>query len=617
MRRRPLPRLLLAPALLSLGLGPSARAADVLIAVSDPAVRHTHAPGEPFEVAVTITYAGSAVITAEWRDFEGTSLGAPVVLQPQSTSSLPAPRTEPGYLGLVLRADAPSVALQDRNPGQEREYGFVILPERTTADRPVDPEGRFGVVHAELEDPYLPGWVKTMTWDTTGSEWWLYEMDRRRDLGVLELPLVVGGAWESDDTRPISAEELAALEAQLAPYVAADPRVRWWELGLEENLSERWDQPSYWSNLAAKAELAKSIAEDVDPEIGLIFQVVDTEYFPGSAADELLSSAAVRSFRALALHPYRWPDFPEPDEWLPALVADTRAGIAARGLDLELWFTEIGAPHHGNPGGFFGYPESGAVVTGLSREREAAYLVKTHVLALQTGVEKIFWYNYVDQGPNLEYAEDHFGLIDFWGHPKAAYAAYFTMHSRIGARSPAGSRELPGGVRVHTMSDGPGSAESLVVAWLHPAARRMVPLAELGFTPGEVAEAVNTVGTPLDVSGGAVLLSANPVFLTIRDLPGAPDGGTGDAATRDGAGADAASAVPDGGPAPADASDAAGAPVGDASVGAPDAAGGAGATSGGCGCESGVAGRGDLLALLPMAAIAWARRPRRSRRSGV
>ena len=118
---------------------------------------------------------------------------------------------------------------------------------------------------------------------------------------------------------------------------------------------------------------------------------------------------------------------------MPPYLAQVRAAMAQYHARKPIWFTEIGAPLNGNPGGFFGYPSVPAYDRGLSRSEHAAYLLTCHLMALRLRVDKLFWYTYQDGGDNPEYAEDFFGMIDFRGFPKPSYVAYCTM-----ARSRAG-----------------------------------------------------------------------------------------------------------------------------------------------------------------------------------
>lgn len=607
-------------AALVLAASPAA-AADVQITVTDPAPYHAHSPGSTFTVDVMITYGGSATITCQWHDFAGQPLGQPTVLTPSATHTITSPSTKVGYYELVFKADDPAVSLADRNPGQTREYGFVVLPALSTANRKLDPTSPFGMVHADMDDPYLVGWIKTMTWASTGTTWWKYEMDQRRNVGLIELPMAVGTGWDSDDTVAISAADLGALKTKITGFFQADPQVLFWELGIEENLKSTYNDPFYWPNLAAKVNAVRQAADAVNPNIKLIYQVVSTKYTVGGSIDKFLSSSAAQTFDILSLHPYKWPDFPAPETWLAQLIDDTTAQMQAKGVTMPIWFTEVGAPHHGNPGGFFGYPSSGNQVTGLTREREATYMMKLHVIALHKGVERLFWYNYVDKGSQLEYAEDHFGMVDYWKFPKAVYAAYHAMHSRLGGKTSSTHKQLAGGVEVYTFT---GAAEDCIVAWVYPPADQTVALTALrpGLTPAQVTDAVNTVGTPISVAGGNVALSKNPVLLVASNTVLPPDAGPADSATP------ADSAAPaDGGPPDAPPSEL-GPPV-DAEAGiadlprheatavtdssspdAPPGGGGSPTLESGCGCA--VPGARDdgraALALLALALLVAVRR---------
>ena len=67
-------------------------------------------------------------------------------------------------------------------------------------------------------------------------------------------------------------------------------------------------------------------------------------------------------------------------------------------VDLPMWFTEIGAPQ--NDAGVPQMRSGDNPVRGQGRDENAAYVVKTHVISLAKGIEKIFWYNYIDRDPS-------------------------------------------------------------------------------------------------------------------------------------------------------------------------------------------------------------------------
>ena len=110
-------------------------------------------------------------------------------------------------------------------------------------------DSAFGVVHARPDDRYLPIWIKTLTWNTTGSQWWRHEINQRRTAGKRELPILSARGWDSDDTHRLDTSWLAAFSKRVTAYFSAAPGITHWEAGIEENLSEQYRKPFYWPNL--------------------------------------------------------------------------------------------------------------------------------------------------------------------------------------------------------------------------------------------------------------------------------------------------------------------------------------------------------------------------------
>jgi len=231
------------------------------------------------------------------------------------------------------------------------------------------------------------------------------------------------------------------------------------------------------------------------------------------SAEDFLKSPAAAAFDILALHPYAWPDFPPPEKWMPDYVGKVRALMEQHRAAKPIWFTEIGAPHDGNPGGFFGYPSSQVFDRGLSRDEHAAYLLKCHLIAFRLGVEKVFWYNYQDGGSDPEYAEHHFGMVDYWGYPKPSYSAYYTMSRLLRGKTLQPPAAVAGNVQIFRFA---GGQEDCIVAWTYPAAARTVPLATLGIAPADVTDVENLIGTPVAHQGDSVSLSGSPIYVLVR-----------------------------------------------------------------------------------------------------
>ena len=498
-------------------------AQTVEIEVQDATPFHVFPPGEPFsfDILATVTVGTApADLAYQWRDFRGNPLGPVVSFSDGVLTTITSPSDTPavGYYGLALLPDDPNVMFNEAS-GSRREIGFAVLPPKAILDRALNLDSPFGIVHADLDDPYLSTWIKTLTWNTTSSAQWSLEITQRRDIGFQELPLVSGDGWVTDDTATVPDEFLTALQDKIRPFFEADPLTEHWELGREENLSSRFEEPSYFANLKAKAAAIREAANGVNPNLRFLFQLAGQSL---TDVEEFLASEAASEFDILAPHPYAWPDFPTPEEWLEDFIDERRAAMEGRGVDFPMWFTEIGAPQ--NDAQVEQMLSGENPVRGQSREENAAYLVKSHTISLAKGIDKIFWYNYVDRDPSTTDVEDHFGLIDFWGFPKPSYSAYATMVSCIEGKSFQERRDLAGDVRIYEFSD---AEQSCLVVWTYPASVQAVPLSAIraGLNEDNILTATNTAGTPLQIST-SVSVDDFPVFVTTpidTEAPSAPE----------------------------------------------------------------------------------------------
>lgn len=505
-----------------------AAAAQVSIRIKDDNPYHVHTPGKPFHIQLSVTNASRGSVQYYWRDSHGKALSNPVPINAGAPQTIDSPARPIGYYGLVLETDSRGLSLPDRRAGEEREYGFAVLPTSSVAQRHLNPTSSFGMVQADPRDPYMGGWSKTTTWQSGRShrnqnavapDEWRAHMGYVRNLGLVELPIILDAPWQSNDARPVPAAQLELIKSLTKQYFQADTEVVFWEVGIEENLSSNYRKAFYWSNLEAKTQAVRQAANETNPRIKLIYQVAGLDI---DSVDRFLSSKAARVYDIVSLHPYAWPDFPTPETWLNEYVNTVRQHMTTNGIeDMPIWFTEIGAPHQGNyPGGFFGYPGDGHQVRGLSRLGDAVYMIKVHVLALQAGIEKIFWYNYRDNGNRREYAEDHFGLRDYQGFPKPVYAAYYNLRTRLENKSRGATRQVQGNVRVSEFN---GATEDVLVAWIYTQNSstntcRTVAWSELreGLSKGGIKAVVNLVGTPVAAAADGLCVTDQPVFVVVK-----------------------------------------------------------------------------------------------------
>ena len=500
----------------------AAAATDVAITVVDSSPYHTHVPGRKFQIGVRHDYSGAGQICARWRDFRGNRLGGPVRLAQSQTTWLEAPGGDIGYYGLYFNSDDPDVVF-NRNTGLRQEFGFAILPPTLVFERGTKPGSAFGLVHADINDPYLhPGYIKTtVVQQFSQASSWAARMEDRRRRGLIEVPLQSSSAWRGDSARPIIADELAARAAEMARVFAADRSTLYWELGVEENLWPGSKGTYYWENLAAKLAAVRKAADETNPEVRLIYQIegFDYNYFR-----KFFDGPAATRVDILALHPYRWRgDFPSPETWLADYLDTVRGMMRTRDVIRRIWFTEVGAPVRGNPDpkGFFGYPKSGVAVKGQTRDGNADYMIKMHVLALGAGVEKVFWYNYRDRGGDVAYVEDHFGLVDYWGYPKPAYAAYAQLIRLLEGKRFNRGFELAGGIQAHEFV---GEREDCYVLWTYPEGVQRMRLDWLGHGLGieRMVAATTAAGSPLALAGNELEVTGTPVFVVVRS----PETGT-------------------------------------------------------------------------------------------
>lgn len=480
------------------------------IEIEDSSPYHVYKAGKPFSIDIDVDAPDNAKIYYHWADETGKPLTERQEVSESGT--ITSPSTQAGYYGLVFSSPSQDIALPDREPGEPREYGFVVLPEL----QKLALSSRFGTIHTDINDPAMPPWAKTTTWLTFPSSAWGKAMRNVRHNGKIELPIIFQDAWESDDTRPMAEGELVQLEETAFDYFSASPETLFWEAGLEENLRPVYFQPYYWENLEKKFVRLRAAANKAGLPIKFLYQAVGVDPY---AIDQFFSHRAYRYVDILSLHPYAWPDFPSPDMWMDGYMAYVKKLKAEHGTNIPVWFTEVGGPQFGNrDGGFFGYPEENKKTGGLSPLQASIFMTKLCTLALSQGVERIFWYNYRDGTPARNYVESHFGMRDYWGFPKPVYATYVTL-----------SQRLEGFERVHPLTQLSPSLRAFAfdkqnglrtyVLWNKDQEQQKLQLHSL-LGKGETIERITDMtGRDVSPTEGSVALTDRPVLIDTRLTP--------------------------------------------------------------------------------------------------
>ncbi|KAA1183496.1 sugar-binding protein [Paenibacillus sp. B2(2019)] len=177
-------------------------------------------------------------------------------------------------------------------------------------------------------------------------------------------------------------------------------------------------RPDYYYQLLKKTyETVKAARPDVTV-VGMA-----TAGTPLGWMEEVFKLGGLQYMDAVSIHPYQSQKAPD---GIVDAVRNTQNLIRQynQGELKPIWFTEVGWPT--SVGGI-----------GITENTQAEYIVRTHVQALAEGVEKVFWYDLMNDGMKSDYHEDNFGILRNQNDPKGAftpkpaYAAYAAMTRKI------------------------------------------------------------------------------------------------------------------------------------------------------------------------------------------
>jgi len=193
-------------------------------------------------------------------------------------------------------------------------------------------------------------------------------------------------------------------------------------------------------------------SKQVRPDLNVVGAA--TAGVPMEWLEELFKLGGLNYMDTLSVHPYRYPKTPE---GLLEEITDLNELMRKynNGQTKPIWFSEIGWPTHLNP-------------QGVDENTQAAYLIRTYVLSIAAGVEKIYWYDLMDDGTDKLYNEHNFGIIHHSSDallgaytPKPAYVAFATMTRQLSDAKPA-AQNVKGGIYQYTFNK---NNENIHVLW--------------------------------------------------------------------------------------------------------------------------------------------------------
>ncbi len=177
----------------------------------------------------------------------------------------------------------------------------------------------------------------------------------------------------------------------------------------------------------------KAVRPDVTVVGGAVFSA-DFLWF-----QQVFGDGGLRFMDVVSDHPYPLVSSLSPERegltlqmnLLQSLIKHYNNGVAK-----PIWITELGWP---------------TSVLNVDDRTQAQYLVRGAVLSLAAGVQKFFWYDYLNDGTNFYASEQNFGLVrqpDGAGRytPKPSYVAYATLIRQLAQQSFIGGGAIGSGV---------------------------------------------------------------------------------------------------------------------------------------------------------------------------
>ena len=273
-------------------------------------------------------------------------------------------------------------------------------------------------------------------------------------------------------------------------------KIKHWQVWNEPNISGFWQpEPNfvdYTELLKASFEIIKNI--DAEAKIlGCNTSRCDQNFIEG-----VFKEGGFECMDILGVHPYRYPRTPEETNF----IGDMRELVTLMekyGEAKPIWITEIGWPTHVGD------------ERASTEEKQAAMIVRLYIQAIVSGrVEKIFWYNYRNDGLDKKYNEHNFGILHRDFTPKPAYIAYNTMTKAIGQAKYMRELDLGENVRAYLFAE---NEKQILVLWCLKGTQE----AELEAT-GDV-EVIDVMGksSMLEAMRGVVKvkISGNPKFVKL------------------------------------------------------------------------------------------------------
>ncbi len=269
------------------------------------------------------------------------------------------------------------------------------------------------------------------------------------------LILAYGNPYYDEGGPPHTEEGLAAYANYVNTVVEHfEGRVKYFEVWNEYNLAgtafNSTSRPA--EDYAKLLKVAYPVIKEANPDatvIGGAMAGLDDNWI------KTVLSEAAYYMDALSYHPYTYPNNPEYGGF--AVSANYLSDVmASYNPNLSLWVTEIGWPTMQEE-------------SGISEMEAAEFLARSYILSTVVSVDKMFWYDMVNDGTNPSYSEHNFGLLHSWDNEPALaakfpYLAYNTVSNQLHGAKLQWSDGLSADV-FYAMYDKEESGTKLLIVW--------------------------------------------------------------------------------------------------------------------------------------------------------
>jgi hypothetical protein len=291
-----------------------------------------------------------------------------------------------------------------------------------------------------------------------------------QDAGINFMPILCYGSEWHKSNAPVTDEERELYARYVYEIVNRyKSMIHVWEIWNEPNITPFWSPTPDVKEYAKLLKVAYAAAKRADPNctvVGAAVAGVDFDFI-----NALLDAGGGECMDAISMHPYQGDlGSLSPDKGgLWDHVRGLEKILADHGYRKPIYLTEMGHRTTGTVGH-----------TQVTEEQQAAYLIRSYVIGLAAGADRIFWFNLQDW-------EEFWGIIRQNFERKPSFAAYQTMVKNLADRKPIGTVELGKDVAAYVFAPArhPVRArDAVLIVWSPDDAERTVKLGQKHVSVG-------------------------------------------------------------------------------------------------------------------------------------